>query len=215
MYKISIDDFINILAKSDYPVLFIGSGYDYIIGYKYYYDYRSDVKINLEKTSLICRDLDKDIIDNYKKLLDLLEYDVFKFMITTSPFCLYRCCNDVDKNIIRDKILPLIGCIDCTDCFMDKLPRLTLIGAELVHKLLVKALTEIMISDLLIISGFNPILSPLNLLPLLIRYGRGKVVVIETNYNPYLSVADYWLQLSLPRTLNNIHDRLCRNKFVG
>ncbi|RLG90591.1 MAG: hypothetical protein DRO16_01915 [Thermoprotei archaeon] len=215
MYKISIDDFINILTKSDYPVLFIGSGYDYIIGYKYYYDYRSDVKINLEKTSLICRDLDKNIIDNYKTLLDLLEYDVFKFMITTSPFCLYRCCNDVDKNIIRDKILPLIGCIDCTDCFMDKLPRLTMIGAELDHKLIVKALTEIMISDLLIISGLNPILSPLNLLPLLIRYGRGKIVVIETNYNPYLSVADYWLQLSLPRTLNNIHDRLCRNKFVG
>ncbi len=215
MYKISVDDFINILTRSDYPVLFIGSGYDYIIGYRYYYDYRSDGEIDIEKTSLICRELDRDIINSYETLLDLLEHDVFKYMITTSPFCIYRCCDDADKNVIRDKIVPLIGCIDCMDCPIDKFPKLTMIGAELDHKLLVKALTEIMISDLLIISGFNPVLSPLNLLPLLIRYGRGKIVVIETNYNPYLSVADYWLQLSLPKTLNNIHDRLCKNKLVN
>ena len=210
MYKISVDDFINILTRSDYPVLFIGSGYDYIIGYRYYYDYRSDGEIDIEKISLICRELDRDIINSYETLLDLLEHDVFKYMITTSPFCLYRCCDDADKNVIRDKIVPLIGCIDCKDCPIDKFPKLTTIGAELDHKLLVKALTEIMISDLLIISGFNTVLSPLNLLPLIIRYGRGKIVVIETNYNPYLNVADYWLQLSLPKTLNNIHDRLCK-----
>ncbi len=215
MYKISVDDFINILTRSDYPVLFIGSGYDYIIGYRYYYDYRSDGEIDIEKTSLICRELDRDIINGYETLLDLLEHDVFKYMITTSPFCLYRCCDDADKNVIRDKIVLLIGCIDCMDCPIDKFPKLTMIGAELDHKLLVKALTEIMISDLLIISGFNPVLSPLNLLPLLIHYGRGKIVVIETNYNPYLSVADYWLQLSLPKTLNNIHVRLCKNKLVS
>ena len=215
MYKISIDDFINILTGSDYPVLFIGSGYDHIIGYKYYYDYRSDGKINLGNLFLSCRELDRGILDNYKVLIDLLEYNIFKTVLTTSPFCLYRCYDNVDKNVIRDKIVPLIGCIDCIDCSMDKFPKLVVVGSELDHKLLVKALTEIMISDLLIISGFNPVLSPLNLLPLLSRYGRGKIVVVETNYNPYLSVADYWLQLSLPKTLNNIYDRLCKNKLVS
>ncbi len=215
MYKISVDDLINILTESDYPVLFIGSGYDHVIGYKYYYDYRSDEKINLENLFLSCKELDRGILDNYKVLIDLLAYNIFKTVLTTSPFCLYRCCDNVDKNIIKDKIVPLIGCIGCIDCPMDEYPKLVVVGAELNHKLLVKALTEIMISDLLIISGFNPVLSPLNLLPLLIRYGRGKIVVVETNYNPYLSVADYWLQLSLSKTLNNIHDCLCKNKPIS
>ncbi len=215
MYKISINEFISILSKSDYQVLFIGSGYDYVIGYRYYYDYRSDGKINMEKLSLSCRELDKGIIDNYRTLLDLLEHDVFKSVITTSPFCLYRCCDNVNKNVIRDKIVPLIGCIDCMDCSMNKFSKLVAIGEDIDHKLLVKALTEIMISDLLIISGFNPVLSPFNLLPLIIRYGRGRIVLVETSYNSYLSVADYWLQLSLSKVLKNIRDRLCKNKLVS
>jgi hypothetical protein len=184
---IGIDQFRRILTGSESPVLLVGSGYEYMIGYQAYYDYKP-TRHPIGSQILKCSSLGDMVFEKYDCIIKLLEKGVFEALITTSPYCIYRCFN-LSSNII-DKIIPVIGCIECIDCLFNQ-PKYVGLGNRLNTRVLVGSLLTLTTTDLLVVVGLTPTLSPVNMFPLIAKYIGAEIIVIDTSYNPYMEIADY------------------------
>ncbi len=189
---INIDQFRSVLKGSESPVLLVGSGYEYMIGYQAYHDYKP-TRHPVEYRMLKCSSLGDLFIEKYSCVIKLLERNVFETLITTSPYCIYRCLS-LGSNVV-DKIMPITGCIECVDCLFNQ-PRHTGLGSKLNTRIFIESLLTLTTTDLLVIAGLTPTLSPINMFPLIARFSGSKIIVIDTNYNPYMEIADYIIYAS-------------------
>jgi hypothetical protein len=198
---ININQFREILKGSDSPVLLIGSGYEYMIGYQAYYDYKP-TRHPVGSHILECSSLSDIFIERYSYTIKLLEKDIFETLITTSPYCIYRCLNL--NNDIIDRIIPITGCIECVDCLFNQ-PKHVGLGDKLNMRIFAGSLLVLTTADLLVIAGLTPTLSPVNMFPLVARYCNAKIVVIDTSYNPYMNIADYIIYSSPYRVFRELY----------
>lgn len=205
--KIGVDELMALLRNYYSITMLIGSGLEYSLGLRGFYDYKpSRQKIIEEDTVIRCSSLSKNIIDVFGLFKDILINDRFQALITTSPYCLYRCVCGC-KKLFKDKIIPLLGCFKCADCCVNgsDYPGM---GKPVNYKSLINSIIEIMSSEALIITGFTPSLSPVNMLPLIAKHNKSTLFLVDTFYNPYIDIADYYVELSSYKLLKVINEKI-------
>lgn len=173
--------------------MIIGSGLEYSLGLSGFYDYKpARQKIINEDIIVNCSSLSKDVLKIVGLLTKILRSDRFQSVIITSPYCLYRCICDQEK-LLKEKVIPLLGCFKCSDCCI-KEPEYRGLGEKINYKLLAKSIVEVTSAEALIITGLTPALSPVNMLPLIAKYGKPKLFLVDTFNNPYMFVVDYYVE---------------------
>lgn len=173
--------------------MIIGSGLEYSLGLSGFYDYKpARQKIINENIIVNCSSLNKKVLEIINLFTETLKSDRFQSAIITSPYCLYRCMCDQEK-LLKDKIIPLIGCFKCSDCCIDE-PEYKGLGEKVNYKSLARSIVEVTSAEALIITGFTPTLSPANMLPLIAKFGKPKIFLVDTFNNPYISIVDYYVE---------------------
>ncbi len=169
-------------------LLYMGSGLDVELGYPPYIDYDDTADDKIVENAINCNQLDRNAFKTYKCIDTLVRRGVFKSIITSSPWCLYRCIDH-----LRRAYFPIMGCVDCTGCnekIHDGNSPLR-IGNRIPRRVVEKITAELSGASELLIIGVNPVISPYNMIPLIAKwYGIPVTIVTPRPINPYSGIAD-------------------------
>lgn len=176
-----------------YNVLIIGSGIDFLGGLKPYYDYYPYRYCNkqCELSSLVCSELEVELLEAYTCVTKLLEKEVFSSIIVVSPYCVHRCLVEEDERIIE-----LLGCVQCSDCKGDRHSSVIDLGGKIDYKKLIRVVNEIMVADNIFVAGITGELYPINMLFEAVKYGKARTIVISTSRNVLVDYSDKWIRKS-------------------
>ncbi|NPA98234.1 MAG: hypothetical protein GXO43_02540 [Crenarchaeota archaeon] len=193
-------EIIELLRTTETTVI-IGSGLYKELGYPPYYDYqpnrynvsRKEKSLFLkEKIGSQCTDLVDSIAEYIGIIRELYDLELFNHIIDVSPYCSIKCLiNDVNCLLLDRR----------DESFIE-------IGSALNYQKYREALIDLMSSELILVMGVSPHLSPLNMLVLLPKIKDVELIVIDSSYNPYCEVADICVKQSIIGFLRNIRESL-------
>ncbi len=162
----------------------------------------------------------------YKSVVELYRAGFVDSIITTSIDGLYKLSGledviEVNGCLIKACCIENKHCIyidrearfDTVYCRLDgsvMRPCIRFYGEEIDYRVWTRALIESETADVAIVAGFDYWDSPSNLLPPLVKRSGGRLVVVDTQYNPLVAVADIWVKTGFRRFIECLLNKLLR-----
>lgn len=185
-------------------LLYMGSGLDVELGYPPYIDYDDTADDKIVETTIDCSQLGKNAVEIYKCIDRLVRRGFFKSIITSSPWCLYRCID-----YLRGAYFPIMGCVGCNGCGGGTCESrgFLRIGDRIPRRIIERITTELSGASELLVIGVNPVVSPYNMIPLIAKwYGIPVTLVASRPISPYSNIADIVIE-----SLGTSYiDKICR-----
>ena len=176
-------------------------------------------------TRLIKEILEIKLCPPYKELKQLIRQGFIQSIITTNIDGLFRKFGlnnviELHGSILKAKCLEGEEIVywnkppenippKCSDGEHILRPAIVFYGEKISYRQWIRAVVETDMAEALLVIGFSGKIAPSNMLPLIVKRNKGKIIVIDPSPSPVTQIADIWIESSASHTLKQLVKKLC------